>query len=218
MKYIVFGASGETGQLIVSQLIEKNQNVVAVLRSKEQARSFPKEATIAIGTSLDQNFVFYTIQEDDTIISAIGPTRKTRNPWSPLVSPKYLMENSIQNIANACIKNHAKALIYISAYGVGSDWWKLPLWMRAIIQLSNLKFAYADHARAESLLKVYDFPKLILKPVLLVNGSDYKKPMDVTGKKISPLAKINRSAVARYISEIDTKLFSTQTVELLGEK
>jgi hypothetical protein len=39
-----------------------------------------------------------------------------------------------------------------------------------------------------------------LKPVLLVNGSDYCEPVEIKqGASTSALAKINRKAIAKYI-------------------
>jgi nucleoside-diphosphate-sugar epimerase len=217
MKFIIFGASGGTGKLIVTRLLEKGYSVKAVLRSPEQADELPSGTNVLIGSPLDQNFVSSAIQKDDIVISAIGQTRKTRSPISALVSPKDVIEKSIQNISYSCTKSQAKAFIFISAYGSGPDWLKLPLWMRMMIQLTNVKYAYLDHARAESHLVNFKLPLIIIKPVLLIDGPEFNNPKVVTGEKVSPLAKINRNAIARYVADMNWNLLSSKTIELVGE-
>lgn len=218
MRFILFGASGATGRLLVKKLAAQGSEVIAVLRDPQQKVMLPQAASVAIGSPMDKAFVSQLIRKDDIVVSTLGPSRKTRNPWARLVSPKDLMRQSIGNIAQACAEKQARALVYMSAYGVGDDWFKMPWWMRAVIRLSNIAYAYDDHAGAERLLQGYAFPVILLKPVLLVDGSGFSLPVDVSGKKISPLAKINRSAVAQFIADMRWSDPSTRTIELAGEK
>jgi len=59
----------------------------------------------------------------------------------------------------------------------------------------------------------------ILKPVILVDGNDYCEPVEIEpGNSPSPLAKINRKAIAKYIvTKISKKDFlKLSLVELRG--
>jgi len=217
---VVFGASGATGRLILEELAKMPVSVTAVVRpGSESALSSYPGLKIVQGSPTDLNFIKQVIKKGDIVISALGQNRATRCPWAAMKSPVDLLERSAKAIMEAADANEAARFIYVSAYGVGRDWGKLPWWMRLIINMSNVKHAYRDHGKAEAVISQHATASTILKPVILVDGNDYCEPVEIEpGNSPSPLAKINRKAIAKYIvTKISKKDFlKLSLVELRG--
>ena len=219
LRVIVFGASGATGRLIVHELLQEDKILVlAVLRPESRGLELQhSRLRVVLGSPEDPRFVEGLVQKGDIVISALGQNRKTRNPWSPMRSPINLMEVAISNILNACDKKGASRFLYMSAFGAGSDWLRLPSWMRFFVQISNVRYAYADHGRAEALVRKFKTPVTILKPTILVDGQSHTNPKVVTDQPVSSLARINRKAIATYLRSLVRGAESaSERVELTG--
>jgi hypothetical protein len=64
-----------------------------------------------------------------------------------------------------------KRLIYVSAYGVGEEWMKLPFLVRMLFKHSNIVIAYKDHEQAENVLANDNFIDFtILQPTRLLDA------------------------------------------------
>jgi uncharacterized protein YbjT (DUF2867 family) len=200
-RIVIFGASGATGRLIVEELAKLPVLITAVVRpgSEGMLSSF-SGIEIAIGSPTDLTFLKQVINKGDIVISALGQNRVTRSPWSAMKSPTDILESSARAIMEVADAKQVDRVIYLSAYGVGIDWRKLPWWMRLVINMSNVKHAYNDHGNAEDIISRHSTASTILKPVILVDGSDYCEPVEIKqGASTPALAKINRKAIAKYI-------------------
>lgn len=200
-RVVVFGASGATGRLIVEELAQLPVSITAVVRPGSEVKLPSHSGTkIAKGSPTDINFLKQIIRKGDIVISALGQNRATRSPWAAMKSPIDILENSTKAILEVADANEVARFIYLSAYGVGKDWGKLPWWMRLIINTSNVKYAYRDHGKAEVVISQHSTTSTILKPVILVDGNEYCAPVEIEhGAPTSALAKINRRAIAKYI-------------------
>jgi putative NADH-flavin reductase len=203
-RLVVFGASGATGRLILEELAHLPVSVTAVVRPGSEGKlSGYSGIEIAKGSPDNLKFLNEVIKKGDIIISALGQNRITRNPWSSMQSPINILESSARAIMEVADAKQINRIIYVSAYGVGPDWQKLPWWMRLVINTSNIKHAYNDHAKAEEIISQHSTASIILKPVLLVDGNDYCEPLEINQGVATPaLAKINRKAIAKYIVRI----------------
>jgi len=216
MRAIVFGATGATGRLIIDELSKLPISVIAVERpeGKTLGTEHPN-LKIVRGSPTDDKFVKSLVKKGDIVVSALGPSRASRNPWARVVSPLDLMQKSVEAILKACDENGASKFIYMSAYGVGVDWTKLPWWMRFMVRVSNVIYAYEDHGQAEALVPRYKTPVVILKPVILVDGDRNVNPHVAGKERLSSFAMINRRAVATHIAKILTEPATRHVVQEL---
>jgi putative NADH-flavin reductase len=87
-------------------------------------------------------------------------------------------------------------IITVSASGVGDSWKNMPLAARWFIQLSNIRKAYEDHDRQETIIRRSKLDWTIVRPVLL-NDKDIDTYTVTTGKPTG--SGISRKGVARFI-------------------
>jgi uncharacterized protein YbjT (DUF2867 family) len=201
-RVVVFGATGATGRHFLKLIQGQTQRpIVAIVRPGRAHLKSGEGIQVIEGESTNPHFVESTLADGDLVISFLGQNRKTRSPWSPLTSPKDTLEQSTRNIIRVLEKRKGAALIYTSAYGVDGDWNKLPLWFRGVILMSNVRHAYADHAKAEQLIRNSRLPYLIVKPVLLVDGEKAARAVELRDEPVSAFAQVNRQALARFVWE-----------------
>lgn len=116
-EYIVTGATGYIGNVVVNMLLENGyENVKIVTRSnKNISRFIGKNVEFIIGDLKNKEFVNKLIKEDSIVLHLAGiveiGSKKNNNLHDTNV-------NGTINIVDACIKNKAKKLIYTSSTSV----------------------------------------------------------------------------------------------------
>ena len=73
-KILVLGGTGGTGRLIVSQALERGQQVTALVRSPEKARDL-KGAKLIVGDVRDEKVLPEALKGQDAVVSALGTRR-----------------------------------------------------------------------------------------------------------------------------------------------
>ncbi|MDD2445919.1 MAG: NAD-dependent epimerase/dehydratase family protein [Clostridia bacterium] len=110
--YIITGATGHIGNVITRKLVEQGKNVtVLVLPNDDLTPLKNLKLDIVFGDITDRDFILKFIKQDSTVLHLAGiidiGTLKVK-----------LVENvnvqGTKNIVDACIKNKAKKLIYLS--------------------------------------------------------------------------------------------------------
>lgn len=117
--YLLTGAAGLLGSNISRQLIERGEQVRAlVLKDDPAAKYIPKEAEIVIGdvTDIDSLEKFFTVPDDTDVYVIHSASIVTLNP-NP--SDKVYAVNVVgtKNIINQCVSHKVKKLVYISSTG-----------------------------------------------------------------------------------------------------
>jgi putative NADH-flavin reductase len=109
MKVIVFGASGGTGIEIVKQALEAGHEVTAFVRNPAKVAIQHPHLKLVTGDVLDAAAVGKSVEGQEAVISALGPTR----PPVP-----GMMEIAAQNIVAAMKKAGIRRLISTTGAGV----------------------------------------------------------------------------------------------------
>ncbi len=162
MVVTVFGASGQTGRLVVQELLDKGHTVRAFLRDPNKLSIFNTRLEVIAGDARDKVAVDQAIKGADAVISALGSTRKEKDP---------VFSAAMKIIIAAMAKHGCKPISVISAQGVGSepdDGLALPL--RIFRKL--LGEPIRDMRRMEDELKACDLEWTILRP-----GGLYDQPL-----------------------------------------
>jgi len=108
MTTLVLGGTGATGSLLIRQLLEKNQNVRAIVRSKEKliAESCLKDVvfdihklTIIEGTLLDMsdNEVKACVDGCDAVVSCLGHNMTMKGIYG---KPRKLVKDSMKRVCD----------------------------------------------------------------------------------------------------------------------
>jgi putative NADH-flavin reductase len=218
MRVVVFGASGGTGQFTVEKLKILGHTVIAVGRktSRFQFAQGPN-LIIKTGDLADYNFIRSVLDGSEAVVSALGQNFKTRNPWSALTSPSDFLSTTMKRIVDVQTQLGIKRLVYLSAYGVGDDFSKLPLIAKFVVKSSNIKTVYEDHAKAESEIRKSDLQWTIVQPPGLTD-SHIEVPLVDKGMPKSSLARTSRRSVGAYLANIVDDPSTIQRSIIVTEK
>ena len=164
MKIIVFGATGGTGKLIVSQALAKGHSVTAFVRNPEGLTPDPHLRVIQ-GDLFDLATVVDAIRGHRAVLSALGA--RTRQKAD-------ILANAIPIMLEAMRQEYLTRLIVLGASGVQRDHGKyqnaltnMAIW---VAKKTVLKHPFVDQAAQERLLVASDVDYTIVRAPRLLDG------------------------------------------------
>jgi putative NADH-flavin reductase len=191
MKLIVFGATGGTGQQIISQALTQDHSVTAFVHNSANVLPIHDDLTTVQGDVLDQGAVEKAVRKHDVVVCTLG---------HPPTSSEQLRAKGTKNIIYAMERSGIKRLICQSALGVGDSRYLLPLHYKMFILPFILRRVYADHEMQESYIKASRLDWIIVRSGILIDSNETKNAVQVClekNKKIS--LKISREDVADFM-------------------
>ncbi len=198
MKLVVFGASGATGRHLGSLAAAAGWSVRAFVRSEEARGRVGGAQESVVGDPTDPAVVADAIRGADAVAVCLGISRRTRSPFAPLVSPPDLTSRAVASILQAMQREGVRRIVYVSAYGAGDSWVRIPWWGRAFLRLSKVRYSMADHTRSERLLSGSGTDWTALRPMLL-DDTRCTQPARPMRQGDSLLSKVSREALARTV-------------------
>jgi uncharacterized protein YbjT (DUF2867 family) len=194
----VFGASGATGRHVVSLAAKDGWSVRAVVRSETQRSTLTGADESIVGDPTEPDDVAQVMGGADAVAVCLGISRRTRSPFAPLVSPADLTSRSVATIVQAMQHAGVRRIVYVSAFGAGDSWPRIPWWGRAFLQLSQVRHSMVDHTRSEHLLAASSLEWTTLRPMLL-DDAPSARPAQEMRPGDSLLSKVSRESLARTI-------------------
>src|SRR5258706_267964 len=138
MKLIVFGATGATGQQVVTQALRQGHEVTAFIRNPEKMASTDEHLRIIVGNVTDvTRGVADALRGHDIVISTLGRGNSFNS--------QNLIARSVRTLVPAMENLGVKRLIFTSAIGVGNTSYNTPPIMK-FMQRLLLRNIYADKA------------------------------------------------------------------------
>jgi putative NADH-flavin reductase len=151
-KIVVFGGTGDVGQIIVQKLIDKGQTVCVLTRQIKEAKT---NLTYKIGNALDMKSIERLIEQDDKIIIALGFNNSSLDT----------MSKGTANIISAMNRKSAKRLVCLSAQGAGDSWDNMPEeFKEMVLNDPILKASFQDHGIQEQFVKKSNVEWTIVRP------------------------------------------------------
>jgi putative NADH-flavin reductase len=193
MKIIVFGATGGTGKLIVTQALAKGHSVSAFARNPEGLPQDPHLRVIQ-GDIFDFGAVVDAIRGHRAVLSALGPrTRKKTD----------ILANAMPHILEGMRQEYVNRLIVLGAAGVDPNYGKyqnalttLAWW---IAKKTALKYPFLDQTAQERLLAASDLNYTIVRAPRLLDGP-FTGAYRVLPDALPPGAlSVNRADVADFM-------------------
>ena len=161
MNILVLGATGPTGQHIVSQALEQGHDVTAFVRNPEKLSATNGRLHIVTGSVPDNpEAVAQAVRGKDAVISALGVGQTFK--------PRGLIARSASIIVSAMERQGVRRLIFISAAGVGHTY-PLPL-LLGLFTRTLLRWLYADKQAGEALIAASQLDWTVVHPVILTHG------------------------------------------------
>lgn len=212
-KLVVFGASGDSGRVLVAEALAAGHTVTAFARNPAAA-ALPDAARAIAGDVLDAETVAAAIAGQDVVVSAIGHRRKTRSPFSEQLSPPDLFTRGLDHMIDGMRRHNVRRLLIVGVHGAGDSRARTGWLYRWLVEKTNIGIALADSNVMEQRVAASGLDWLIARPVSLTNGIGNGKPRVREGK-VSSFASIARADVARYlIAHVDGALPALRTPSL----
>jgi putative NADH-flavin reductase len=194
MKIIVFGATGGTGRLIVSQALAKGHTVTAFARSTDGLPQDPHLRVIQ-GDIFDFGAVVDAVRGHRAVLSALGPRSRKKTDDVLARAMPHILEGMRQEYVNR--------LIVLGSAGNDPDWGKYQNALTVtgwwIAKKIVLKHPFADQAAQERLIAASDVDYTIVRAPRLMDGpsaGNYRVLPDA----LPPGAlRINRADVADFM-------------------
>lgn len=164
MKIIVFGATGGTGKLILTQAVAKGHTVTAFVRNPDGLPAHP-QIHVVQGDPFDRAAVVDAIRGHRAVLSALGARDLKKS---------NVLAQAIPNILQAMGQEYVTRIIVLGAAGVRPDYGKyqnalttMALW---VAKKTMLRHPFVDQTAQERLLAASDADYTIVRAPRLLDG------------------------------------------------
>lgn len=182
MKLLVFGATGGTGQALLSQALEQGHEVTAFVRNPA-ALTGRDGLTIVGGELTDVAAVEAAVSGQEAVLSALG----SRGGQSAPVS------DGTKVIVEAMSKAGVRRLVYVTSFGVGDSLEQMGWFARNVVAGMMLKNVLAAKELEEQAIMKSGLDWIIARPGSLEDGPRTGVYRCVTGAK----EKVGRPRISR---------------------
>jgi putative NADH-flavin reductase len=197
MKLLILGITGRTGKLVAEEAIKRGHKVVGIAR--DPAKLTLHEAEILAGTPYDFETVQRAIGGCDAVISTLNIFPETQGLFKKIRTPLDVMSVSIKNAVKAMEEKGIKRIVVMTALGVGDSAVELPGFFSFLIKITNIKYAYADHAVQENILEKSSLDWTVVRPAGLTDKNDNLSILYNLKGEGKITSSISRNAVAHFM-------------------
>lgn len=190
----LIGATGRTGRLIIKEAISRGHKITALARdpaSLDSTISELKEANhnkirIVKGTPTSQDDLTSALKASVSnagiaqivIVSTLGQTRKSGNPWAATTSPPLFMTQSIEALLSAITSLDASSkakfekVVVMSAFGTAESFKNLNCLLKPVMVYSNMDQTIEDHTAIDKVMKAQRDVKYVLVRASMLKDAD----------------------------------------------
>jgi putative NADH-flavin reductase len=191
MNIVIFGASGATGNQLVSQALKGGHVVTAFVRNPAKLAIAHERLKIIQGNVSNYVQVEDAIQNQQAVISALGVSVTLKH--DPAVV------QGVQNIVKAMENAGVKRLVYLSTFGVSENRAELGFFAHQIMPLVLGK-EFMDHDLKEDFIRKSKLEFTIVRPSRLTNGPMTGKYRHGERVRFNPVVSpVSRADVAAFM-------------------
>ena len=194
MNLLIFGATGGTGRVLITQALEQGHRVTAFARNPAAITTKHKNLVVVQGDILDYASVERAVKGQDAVLSALGTKALRRNT---------AISDGTRNIITAMEKYEVKRFVFESSLSIGDSkpqQRQLGLLYNIIIMPLLFRNIFQDKEIQERYIMQSTLEWVIVRPAVLTNGSRtgvYRSEFSSTDTSIK--AKISRADVADFM-------------------
>jgi uncharacterized protein YbjT (DUF2867 family) len=161
MNLLIIGATGGTGQQLVTQALDRGHRVTTFVRRLPRAESGPG-LTPAVGNVLDPASLDRAMPGQDAVLSALGHKR-----W---LGPTHILSEGTRNLIGAMGRHGVRRFVCETTLGISDTWWQMGLYYTLFVRPVILPFYFWDKVRQEAAVRASDLDWTIVRPGVLTNG------------------------------------------------
>jgi putative NADH-flavin reductase len=190
-KLLVLGATGKTGQQIVTQALAAGHQVTTVTRDRSRVSTEHPRQHIVIGDCVNgAASLVEPMRGQDAVISAIGRGYSFKS--------EQLIARSAPGIIAGMKAAGTRRLMFVSALGVGDSYADSPPAAKFFF-LTLLRGIYADKLVGERLIRETDLEWTIVRPAQFNDGPLTRRYRSGERLAMSGLPQISRADTAHFI-------------------
>ena len=161
-KLLVLGATGGTGQQVISRALRQGHEVTALVRTPQRLTITHDRLRVLAGSVTDDSQALAdAVRDQAAVISTLGVGRTFKSGG--------LITQSMPRIVRAMTGEGIRRLIFTSAFGVGDTRRDVPLAPRIFIRLL-LQDIYRDKELAEEMLRASGLDWTLVYPTGLIDA------------------------------------------------
>ena len=212
MRFLVVGATGRTGQIVVEEALSRGHSVTALARNPASLAA-RDNLTVSKGTPEKKEDIVAAIQgisnePPNAIIVTLAAPRASDSPFAKPIGDPWFMTKAAQN-TRAALKEaglEKTKIVIMSAWGVADSYSSLNLLMKGMISHSPMKVQFKDHDKVDAETKSSGLPYVLVRPVML-KGEEAApvKEFGDGGKGAGFMPSISRASVARFLVDAAEK-------------
>jgi len=189
MHFLLFGASGRTGQHVVSELLLQSHTAVALVRTSSSLT--PRHGlTIVTGSPLSKSdirnaLLAAPLLSPSAAIITLNTVRKSDSPFATQLSPPRFLADSCANVCEVLEHAGVHRVVVMSTAGVGDSWGNLPWLSKAFMGWTNIKYALEDHSIVDKEIRLTKMDWTLVRAVRL--QFDDEKQTDKATKNVKTL-------------------------------
>jgi putative NADH-flavin reductase len=209
---LIIGASGGIGLEAVKCALEAGHSVRALARSARQMPLSHRRLVKVAADALDESALEAALVGVDAVIQALGvPPSMERT-----LQPVHLFSDAARALIAAMERTGVKRLIAVTGFGAGDSRGRGGL-LYNVVFTTFLGRAYDDKDEQEDLIKESDLDWVIVRPVILTNGSRTGRYRVLVDPKSWRVGFISRADVADFlVRQIEDDTYLRKTPVLTG--
>ncbi|MDZ4716788.1 MAG: SDR family oxidoreductase [Cytophagales bacterium] len=190
MKILILGATGRTGQLLLTRALDQHHEVTVLVRNPSKLNFQHQQLRIIKGDVLDSQVLLTALQGQQAVISAIGRGQSLRS--------FDLITNLVNFLIPAMNESKVKRLIFLSGFGAGETSAQTNL-IQTIIFKTFLQGIYSDKTRAEKKIRASNLDWTLVYPVQLIDAPSNGNYESAEKLDMKGMPKISRADVADFM-------------------
>ncbi|KAK4153172.1 NAD-dependent epimerase/dehydratase [Chaetomidium leptoderma] len=217
MHFLLFGATGRSGQHVVSELLSQGHTAVALVRTSGSLTPRPG-LTVVTGSPLSKSDIKSALSAAPSLTPAaaiitLNTIRKSDSPFAPQVSPPRFLADSCANICEVLEHAGIYRIVVMSTAGVGDSWANLPWLSKAFMGWTNIKYALEDHGLVDKEIRLTKMDWTLVRASRLQFDNHKQKPtdtkadlqletLDSKGDGMRMADSVSVSGVARFLVKV----------------
>lgn len=201
MHFLLLGATGRTGQHVVSEILLRGHTAVALMRDPNSLRPRPG-LTIVIGSSLSKADIRKTLSAATPLtpsaaIITLNTVRASDSPFAAQISPPRFLADSCANVCEVLEHAGISRIVVMSTAGVGDSWENLPWLSRVFMGWTNIKYALEDHGLVDKEIRWTKMNWTLVRAVRL----QFDEPESKADDKVEEVRELGSHGIAMRMSD-----------------
>ncbi|CAO2653045.1 Nn.00g024560.m01.CDS01 [Neocucurbitaria sp. VM-36] len=215
MHFLLLGASGRTGQHVVSELLSQGHTAVVLVRTSGSLA--PRNGlTVVTGSPLSKSDICSALSAASPLspsaaIITLNTVRKSDSPFAAQVSPPRFLADSCAIVCEVLQHAGIFRVVVMSTAGVGDSWDSLPWSSKAFLGWTNVKYTLEDHSLVDKEIRLTKMDWTLVRAVRLQFNEEKQKPIALKagvktlgskGEGMRMMDSVSVVSVARFLVKV----------------